>query len=68
MNDYEKVRDGLELGIVYDYQRDRYGRPIKVVNLKKLTDVEITAERFLEISHFLTSYTIFNALIPSKIE
>ena len=38
MNDYEKVRENLEKGIIYDYQRDRYGRPIKVVDLKKFAE------------------------------
>jgi len=68
LSDYERFERHLQSGVLYGYGRDRSQRPIIVFDMRRWIDAGLSADELLGTIDFLTGYTIFNALVPGRVE
>ena len=58
----------MELGIIYGVRRDKNQRPIIVINIRRMIDSAIEADRLINLVNFFLHYVIEHAMVPGQVE
>ena len=66
--DLNQFREELELGVVYGVRRDVNMRPVIIINVRRMVDSRIDADRLIALTNFFLEYTIKYAMVPGAIE
>ena len=58
----------MELGVVYGVRRDINMRPVIIINVRRMVDSRIPADRLIQLTNFFLEYVIKYAMVPGSIE
>merc|ERR1712012_144829 len=65
---FEEIRPLIERGYIYVNGRDKYMRPIIVMNVRKMIDDDVQLDDIVKLVIFNDAYLMCNAFVPGRIE